>query len=754
MSWLWQDNCRMTVRVLLLSLILFGGFKTVRGASDAMRWVDPFIGSEGLGHVWPAAAAPFGLVQAGPDTAVEATGFRHNSLHHGGYQHSDEWVSRFSQTRLSGTGCASGGDFGLLPYCHAPTNGVFVERMEKSSERASPGFYSVRLASGIMCEIAALAHTVAYRFTYPEGSPRKLLVDLDSVIGKQIEDHGEFAGVFAARVESCSFDLPDSQTCLMSRKVRAWVEYEPKCAMVFSLPVLSHRKIVAKQGLHGEKWELDFGPSDGVPLELRLGLSLMSTDAARANLKAEMPVFGFADIVARAADGWQCILARIELGETTSEDVRRIFYTSVYRLCLQPNGIGDVGVEDYSTFSLWDTFRAAHPLYTILAPERVDGFVRSFLRVYQRNGYLPIWGIWGTDNHCMIGHHAVPVIVDAYLKGFRGFDIELAWKAIDDSLTRTHRSVNDGTWGMLKEDWPLIDRYGYLPFDAMTGESRGRKVVGESVSRLLECAYDDACAARFAQALGKQEKAEFFLHRSGNWRNVLDPETGYVRGRDRKGNWRTPFDPKRCGHCWFQDNDFTEGNAIQYTWHVMQDPEGLIAALGGRERALERLIALFEAESKAYGENNAHDVSGLVGQYAHGNEPSHHIAYFFTLLGRPDLAGQYLRRIFETQYGTAADGLNGNEDCGQMSAWYLFTALGFYPLDPCGGDYVIGAPQVPKVALHLTNGKTFTMTANNLTKENKYVKAVSFNGKPITDWKVSHAVIMNGGELVFEMAAK
>ena len=742
------------VVLVCLTAVAASAFAAREEPIEAGQDVDVFIGSEGLGHVWPAAAAPFGLVQAGPDTAAEATGFRHDSLHHGGYQHSDEWVCRFSQTRLSGTGCASGGDFGLLPYCHAPTNGVFAERMEKSSERASPGFYSVRLASGILCEIAALAHTAAYRFTYPEGSPRKLLVDLDSVIGSQIGDHGEFERVFAARVDSCSFDLPDSRMCLMSRKVRAWVDYEPKCAICFSLPVRSHRRIVAQQGLHGEKWELDFGPSDGVPLELRLGLSLTSTEAARANLQAEMPVFDFADAVARAAVGWQRILSRVELGETTPADVRRIFYTSLYRTCLQPNDIGDVGCEDYSTFSLWDTFRAAHPLYTILAPERVDGFVRSLLRVYRRNGYLPIWGLWGTDNHCMIGHHAVPVIVDAYLKGFRGFDAELAWKAVDDSLTRTHRAVNDGTWGMLKEDWPLIDRYGYLPFDAMTGESRGRKVIGESVSRLLECAYDDACAARFARALGKPEKAAFFARRSGNWRNVLDPETGYVRGRDRKGNWRTPFDPKRCGHCWFQDNDFTEGNAMQYTWHVMQDPEGLIAALGGCESALERLIALFEAESKAYGENNAHDVSGLVGQYAHGNEPSHHIAYFFTLLGRPDLAGQYLRRIFETQYGTAADGLNGNEDCGQMSAWYLFTALGFYPLDPCGGDYVIGAPQVSAAQVKVGGEgerRTFRVLAKGLSKENKYVRSVRLNGKPITNWKIRHEDIMKGGEIVFEM---
>ncbi len=700
--------------------------------------VDVFIGTAGLGHVSPAACAPFGAVQAGPDTSASSEKYVGDWAHTSGYQHGDGWLWRFSQTRLSGTGCPSGGDFGLLPFTgDAPR----AARMLKPTEKARPGFYAIDLADGISCAVAAAPHGAVYRFAYPKGASAKLLVDADWTIARRGKDDGRLWGVFATYVKESEIRALSPTRLVARRKVRAWVDYEIFCALDFSRPIVSRDGGVC-----------DFGAADA-PLEVRLALSLTSADAAVANLEAELAGRSLEAVAAQTGAAWNAYLSRVRLAPGTDPAVRASFAVALYRTAIQPNDIGDVGREAYSTFSLWDTFRAAHPLYTLLAPERVNGFVRSLLDVYKRNGYLPIWGLWGTDTHCMIGHHAVPVIVDAYLKGFRDYDVDLAWRAVRDSLTREHKAVSDSTWGLLKEDWPLLDKYGYLPYDALTGGSRGHKVVGESVSRLFEGAYDDACAARFAAALGQADDAAFFARRSGLWRNALDPVTKFARGRNAAGAWREPFDPKACGHCWFQPNDFTEGNAMQYTWHVLHDPDGLVAALGGRDAALAQLQQLFSGESVAYGENGVSDVTGLIGQYAHGNEPSHHVIYFFTLLGRPDLAAKYVKEVFDTQYRPTPDGLCGNDDCGQMSAWYVFSALGLYPFDPCGGEYIVGAPQVPGAEIALPGGKTLTIRTENFTPGGA-VERVVLNGREIDGFRLRHADLVQGGELVYRMAQK
>ena len=709
---------------------------SVTFAEGADEPVDVFVGTAGLGHVSPAACAPFGLVQAGPDTSASSEKYVGDWAHTSGYQHGDGWIWRFSQTRLSGTGCPSGGDFGLLPFTGerpAPARKV------AASEKGRPGFYAVELDGGLSCAVAAVPHGAVYRFAYPKGASAKLLVDADWTIARRGKDDGRLWGVFATYVKESEIRALSPTRLVARRKVRAWVDYEIFCALDFSRPIVSRDGGVC-----------DFGAAADGPLEVRLALSLTSADAAVANLEAELAGRPLESVAAQTAAAWDAYLSRVRLAPGTDPAVRTSLRAALYRTAIQPNDIGDVGREEYSTFSLWDTFRAAHPLYTLLAPERVNGFVRSLLKVYERNGYLPIWGLWGTDTHCMIGHHAVPVIVDAYLKGFRDYDVGLAWRAVRDSLTRTHKAVSDSTWGQLKEDWPLLERYGYLPYDALTGGSRGHKVVGESVSRLFEGAYDDACAARFAAALGKADDAAFFARRSGYWRNALDPVTKFARGRDAAGAWREPFDPKACGHCWFQANDFTEGNAMQYTWHVLHDPDGLVVALGGRDAALARLQRLFSGESVAYGENGVSDVTGLIGQYAHGNEPSHHIIYFFSLLGRPDLAAKYVKEVFDTQYRPTPDGLCGNDDCGQMSAWYVFSALGFCPFDPCGGDYVVGAPQVPGAELSLPGGKTLTVRTENFAP-GAAVEKVVLNGREIADSRLRHADLVKGGELVYRM---
>ena len=721
--------------------------------ADLCDYADPFVGSSGLGHTTPAACVPFGMVQAGPDTSQDPNAYKGGWSHCSGYQHTDPWIHRFSQTHLSGTGCVSAGDFGLMPVVgELGDRSVFSAEIDRPTEKASPGLYEVRLGNGIFCEISASAHSAAYRFTFPKGRSASVLVDLDCCAGGEGgRDTGAFWDIFASYVPE-SFLTHRSPTGLtVRRKVHSWIDYEIFSAMEFSLPIIGDKLISAAGTNRGERHLLSFGiPNDGI-VEVRLALSMTSEEAASVNLKTEQPKFDFDGVKCRARAAWNDAFSRAVLAEPTDSRIRRSFYSALYRLCIQPNDIGDVGKVRYSTFSLWDTFRAAHPLYTILFPERVDGFVNSMLDTYDRNGYLPIWGLWGDDTHCMIGHHAVPVIVDAYLKGFRRFDEKRAYAAVLDSLTCNHKAVNEGTWGQVKEDWDALSRYGYLPFDGMSGACRGKPVVGESVSRLLEGCFDDACAARFAGRMGDSARESFFARRSQCWKSVIDPQTGWARGRNAAGQWREPFDPMKCGHCWFQDNDYTEGNAMQYTWHVMQDPLGLQDVLGGRETALTKLESIFSAESKSFGEANAMDVTGLIGQYAHGNEPSHHIAYFFTIFGRPERTAELVRQICETQYDPIPGGLCGNDDCGQMSAWYLFSAMGFYPFNPCGGEYVIGAPQVPGVTLHLANGKTFTMAARYLSKENKYVRSVALDGKPVTDWKIRHTDIMSGGKLVFEM---
>ena len=734
-------NIRYAIAVSAMAMA-FGAF----AASD----VNIFIGSVEPGHVTPAATFPFGMVQAGPDTSPVPDRFVPGKAHTSGYDYGDGWLWRFSQLHVSGTGCSAFGDFGLLPIAGEFEGDRLPAKLLKASECAEPGYYAVTLEElglKVPVEVASLAHGAIYRIRFPQGQRARLLLDLDWGLCAPSEDD-----CFGKKVFWSKCEFPTANRILGGRKAKIWNDYEAYFAMELSQPVVARRQLRQADGLRGDVYLLDFGLLTEGTLEIRLGLSFSSAAAAAANMSAELVHSSFGDVRHQAAQGWQQLLSRIELDPSTPTDVASNFRAAMYRLLMQPNDLSDVGKPPaYSTLSLWDTFRAAHPLYTIVAPERIAGFVNSMLDQYDRQGYLPIWALGLGENHCMIGHHAVPVIVDAYLKGVKGVDWHRAFAAIRDSLTVNHRNVGDGTWGLMKEDWDILDKYGYYPFDLMRGQYRDMKVRGESVSRLLECAYDDACAARLAKGLGLSQDADFFSRRSANWKNVFDAKSGFMRGKDSKGNWREPFNPWALGAGPWRDNDFCEGNSWQYTWHVMQDPEGLIAAMGGKENFVRRLESLFTARALSAADGASYDVSGLIGQYAHGNEPSHHVIYFFTLAGRNDLAAKYVRKVFDTQYRPCPDGLTGNDDCGQMAAWYIFSALGFYPFDPCGGEYVIGAPQLPAAKLHLPGGKTFTMRANGFSRENLFVKSVSLNGKPLKSLKLRHSDIMSGGELVFEL---
>lgn len=383
----------------------------------------------------------------------------------------------------------------------------------------------------------------------------------------------------------------------------------------------------------------------------------------------------------------------------------------------------------YSTFSCWDTYRAAHPFYTIVMPDRVDAMVSSLVEQAEVQGFLPIWGLWGKENYCMVGNHAVSIVAEAYHKGFRGFDAERAFKAIKNTQTISHK---------LKSNWETYTKYGYLPTDI---------IKSESVSSSLESMYDDYCAADMARLMGKKEDQQYFERRSQFYKNLFDKSTGFMRPRLSNGTWKTPFNPSDLAHAESIGGDYTEGNAWQYTWQVQHDIPGLIKLFGGNKPFLKKLDQFFSLQLKS----KLADVTGLIGQYAHGNEPSHHVAYLYTLAGRPWRTQELIRQIFNTQYRPTVDGLCGNDDCGQMSAWYMLSAMGFYPVNPVSGQYVFGAPQMKKITIHLLNGKTFTIIADGLSETNKYVESITLNGKKLKTNHIDHTAIMNGGTLIFKM---
>ena len=748
---------KSSVPLLHVAALAFALSQTSPAFSDCAQWVNPFVGTSATGHTFPAACVPFGLVQAGPDTGNGTWDYC------SGYRYDDKTICGFTQTHLNGTGCPDLGDVRILPMsCSTRLN---VAPVRKLSEVAEPGYYAATLDGGIRVEIAAAEHSAVYRIEC--AGPFRLLVDCAYGIGSDA----------AKKITASKVALDGKSGLCGANHRRGWVERDYAFSVRFSRDCAKVSELPKAEGVVAPQYVFDFdGPGGDHVLFVKVGLSAEGgVEAAKRNLAAEIPEWDFAAVKAAARKKWNAALGTVEVDGT--DDQKRNFYTSLYHLFIQPNNIADAGAKPfYSTLSTWDTFRAAHPLYTIIAPERAAEFVDSMLEQGHRTGYLPIWTLWGKDNQCMIGTHSVPVIVDWFLKAGDGglFTNDnchncsqiananisaplrpcvkkeywlAAYQQIKDTLTRPHN-------GRIKERWDLLDKYGYYPFD---------EIKGESVSRTMECAYDDWCAGKMAEKLGElgtgnreqdeslKADAKFFFKRSESWRNVFDPSIRLVRGKDSKGRWREPFDPYALGHGADRANDFTEGNAFQYTWHVMQNPEGLIAAMGGCDAFVKKLDSLFAAPSKTDGMGEVVDVTGLIGQYVHGNEPSHHVIYFYPQAGRPERAAERIREVFDKFYLPKPDGLCGNDDCGQMSAWYLFSAMGFYPFNPCGGEYIIGAPQVPRATMKLGSGKTFTVVARNISRANKYVKSVTLNGRPVTDWKIRHADIMAGGDLVFEM---
>mgnify|MGYP001513551244 FL=1 len=700
---------------------------------DYTQYVNTFIGGADNGHTFPGACYPFGMIQTSPVTG--AVGWRYCSE----YVYEDSLVWGFTQTHLNGTGCMDLGDILVMPVTgtRARAWDAYRSHFPKDKEAATPGYYTAELSDPqVKAELTASIHAALHRYTYHKADSASILIDLQHGPAWREEQ-------YHSQVNSCEVNWEDAQTLTGHVNNTVWVNQDYFFVMKFNRPVVDSLYLPMGETEKGKRIIASFDMQPGDELMMKVALSTTSIDGAKKNLEAEIPAWDFEGVRATAHNEWNNYLSRIEIEGT--DDEKTNFYTCFYHALIQPNQISDVdgmyrNAADsivkagtgafYSTFSLWDTYRAAHPFYTLVIPERVDGFVNSLIEQGEVQGFLPIWGLWGKENFCMIGNHGVSVIAEAYRKGFRGFDAERAFNIIKKTQTVSHP---------LKSDWEVYTKYGYFPTDL---------IKAESVSSTLESVYDDYAAADMARRMGKEEDAAYFAKSADYYKNLFDPETKFMRPRKADGTWKAPFNPSALAHSESVGGDYTEGNAWQYTWHVQHDVPGLIQLFGGEKPFLNKLDSLFTV--KLEGESLA-DVTGLIGQYAHGNEPSHHVTYLYALAGRPERTQELVREIFDTQYKNKPDGLCGNDDCGQMSAWYMLSAMGFYPVDPVSAEYVFGAPQLPKMTLHLADGKTFTIIAENLSKEHKYVDSITLNGEPYTKKTISHEDIVKGGTLVYKM---
>ena len=698
--------------------------------TDYTKYVDPFIGTGGFGLTFPGACAPFGMVQPSPVTGYGEWKYCSE------YQYDDSEILGFTQNHLNGTGCPDLGNVMIMPVAGELVrewNG-YRSSYNKRDEKASAGYYSVYLDQPqTKVEITASERVALYKMRYDGGGKKGLLIDLQHTPAfkpHQLHTH----------ISESESHWEDAQTLVGMAKDKMWARQTYFYVVEFSRPVVHTVTLPALEGEKAVRYVAEFDIPKGEKLMVKVALSSVSIDGAKNNLE-EVADWDFDATYRNTKAKWNELLSRADIKGTKEE--KKNFYTSLYHLFIQPNILSDASgyyrnaadevvkseaSHTYSTFSLWDTYRAAHPLYTIVAPERVNDFVVSMLEQGEVQGYLPIWALWGNETHCMIGNHAIPVIVEAWRKGFRGYDGGRALELMKLSQTTPHKKLND---------WELYMQYGYYPAD---------KTKSQSVSVTLENSYDDYALSQMAEMLGDEECRAHYARRAEFFKNVFDSVSLCTRPRLADGSWQEPFDPKVMVP-YKQGGAFTEATPFQYTWHVQHDVDWLIDFMGGKEAFVKRLDSLFEGEVV----HNQVDITGLIGQYAHGNEPCHHIPYLYTLAGRMDRTAEVVREIFDTQYSPRYDGLCGNDDCGQMSAWYIFSAMGFYPVDPVSCEYILGAPQIEEISLHLIDGKTFTVKAEGLSRKAKYVESVYLNGEKLDRDHITHKEIMQGGELRFVM---
>ena len=712
-------------RIFLIAALGLASCAQPAADDNLTRYVDPRIGTGGHGHVFVGANVPFGLVQLGPTSIPQAWDWT------SGYHESDSTVIGFSHTHLSGTGIGDLFDVTVMPVVgevtcargteEDPASGLW-SYADRTKEVVRPGYYSVPLVRyGITAEMTATSRVGFHRYTFPAADDAAVIFDLENggCWDKATETHIEPSG--DSRLVGWRYSTG------WAKDQRVWFVAE------FSRPFTSFEQV-------GEHYaRVNFATAEGEQLMLKVALSPVSIEGAEANLAAELPGWDF-DATAAAADAaWNAQLAKVKV--TTQDEVaRRIFYTGLYHTMVAPSEFCDVngdyrgadgavhhnpGHTTYTTFSLWDTYRAAMPLMTILHPDRMPDIVNTMLAIADEQGRLPVWHLWGNETDCMVGNPGIPVVADAIVKGIGGFDRERAFEAI----RRTAMNPDRGNGLRMK--------YGYIPCD----------LFNEAVAYDMEYALADGAAARAAEALGREEDARYFTERSHSYRNYFDPSTGFMRGRDSRRGWRTPFNPFASTH---RADDYCEGNAWQYTWLAPHDVAGLESCFGSRARMLGKLDSLFTVSSVIEGAETSPDISGLIGQYAHGNEPSHHILYLYTMLGQPWKTAEKVREVLTTLYHDQPDGLSGNEDVGQMSAWYILSSLGMYEVEPAGGRYWFGSPLFDRAEIAVPGG-TFTIVAENNSSENKYIRRVWLNGRPYTKPWIGHEEVMAGGELRFEM---
>ncbi|KFF03548.1 GH92 family glycosyl hydrolase [Flavobacterium reichenbachii] len=735
------------ITLLLLIVIFIASCKinidkNTTQQSFVANYVDPFIGTGGHGHTYPGATVPFGMLQVSPDNGVSSWDWC------SGYHYSDSIVAGFSHLHLSGTGIGDLADILFMPInkkvdltVKAASRDLlpYKSKYSHANEKTIPGYYQVFLEDPkINVELTSSQRTALHKYTFNNKDIQSVVVDLGFAINWD-------------KALKTAVTIEDDHTISGYRYSTGWaknqkVYFVAKFSKAITESVITaDKKTVSGNKAEGENTavQLFFNPENTNELFVKVALSSVSIANAKDNF--DIGNKDFETVKSDASVTWNSVLSKIKV-ETPIDSLKTIFYTSLYHAQVAPvtysDKNGQFRREDdqiitaknytaYSTLSLWDTFRAENPLLTILDTKRVSDMVNSMLAYYDTKKILPVWTLYANETNTMTGYHSIPVIADAYLKGIKGFDGEKAFEAMKATMMQDERGLN------------FYKKYGYIPYN----------LLDESVTITLEYAYDDWCVAQMAKALGKQADYEFFFNRSKAYQHLFDPKSGFMRGKSEDGkSWNEPFDAKHSNHR--EHTDYTEGNAWQHSWFVPQNVEDFIRLHGGNQTFTSRLEQLFTESSEITGNNVSADISGLIGQYAHGNEPSHHISYLFNHAGQPWRTQYWVRHILDTQYNTTANGLSGNEDCGQMSAWYVFSSMGLYPMNPASGEYEIGSPIFEKSTINLDGGKSFVIEAENVSDKNFYIQSATLNGAEFNQTTITHQQLLKGGTLHFVMGAQ
>ena len=727
-------------KIILLLFVVLSVNTFAQQKTNFTQYVDPLIGSAQHGHVFVGANVPFGAVQLGPNNIMEGWDWC------SGYNYVSNTITGFAHTHLSGTGIGDLGDISIMPATgklivekgKTADGEGYLSKFSHQNEKAKAGYYSVLLDKyGIKAELTATERVGFHQYTFEKNAKNPhIIIDLIEGIG------------WDKAVES-SLKQVDATTIVGHRNSKGWANDQRLFFVIkLSQPVKNlvlYDSTVVKSGkdLKGKKLKaaVEFAAISGDKLQIKVALSPVSIENALLNLKTELPGWDFSSTVKAADSKWNAALSKVKID--ASGTTKKIFYTALYHTMVAPSLYNDVN-KDYlgtdkkvyrkaafnnlTTFSLWDTYRAANPLFTIIHQDKVSDVVNTMLAIYKQQGKLPVWHLMGSETNTMVGYHAVPVIVDAYLKGYRGFDVKLAYEAVKQSAMQKTNGIE------------YIQELKHIPTDK----------VEESVAKALEYAIDDYCIAMMAKALNKTEDYKYFSKRAQLYKEYFDHDSQFMRGKLSDGKWRTPFSPVAAKH---RGDDYTEGNAWQYTWLVPQDVEGLIKLFGGDQPFTKKLDSLFIVPS-GLNEASSPDISGLIGNYAQGNEPGHHIPYLYAYAGQPWKTADLIRKIDDEFYTAKPDGLCGNEDVGQMSAWYVFSSLGFYPVNPANGAYVFGTPLVKDAIIELGAGKKFNIKVVDNSAENKYIQKIVLNGKPYSKSFLLHKTIMAGGNIQIFMGSK